>query len=195
MTGRFIVLEGPDCSGTTKQSQLLAERLKAQSIDVLLTAEPTHSSIGEEIRALLHGKDMPQPDAIQLLFCADRAEHVAQEILPALQRGTTVVSDRYTLSTLVYGAAQGIPEDWLRTINSRFPEPDITIITLPPLEVCRERMRHRLRQDQYENGEFQRKIHEAYAAVRQRKTVFVDTSQSKQESAAEIWQHVESLFL
>ena len=194
MTGHFIVLEGPDCSGTTKQSQFLTERLKEKGIDVLLTAEPTLGPIGKEIRTLLHGKDMPQPDAIQLLFCADRAEHVARMIVPALERGTTVVSDRYTLSTIVYGAAQGISEDWLRAVNSHFPKPEITIITLPSLEVCQERMGRRLLQDQYENNEFQRKIHNEYAAQKNPNTVFIDTAQSKQKSAEEIWKHVEPLF-
>ncbi len=194
MTGRFIVIEGPDGSGTTLHSKLLAEKLRIADIDVLMTAEPTKGPIGQEIRSMLHGETMPQVDAVQLMFCADRAEHVAKEILPALENGTTVICDRYTLSTIVYGAVQGLDEQWLRDINAHFPYPDLTIITLPPFDICIERMERRDELDQYEQVELQQKIYDAYAAIEQSNTIFIDTSKEKQDSANEVWSHVEELF-
>ena len=194
MTGRFIVIEGPDGSGTTLHSKLLAERLMERGIDVLVTSEPTDGPIGTEIRSMLCGNEMPQADAVQLLFCADRAEHVAKVILPALEKGTTVISDRYSLSTIVYGAAQGLDEKWLHELNDKFPLPDIRVIALPPLETCLERMKRRDTLDQYENGGLQKKVYEGYKNVDLPDTIFVDTSKEKQKTADEIWSHIEPLF-
>ncbi len=193
MRGTFIVLEGPDGSGTTLHSAFLADRIRAEGGDVLVTAEPTDGPIGANIRALLHGSGMPAPDATQLLFCADRAEHVATVILPALELGTTVISDRYALSTIVYGTALGLDEAWLRAVNSRFPKPDITIITLPPFAVCMERMGKRTARDQYEQQAFQQKVHTLYASLREPQCFSVDTSQSKEASAQEVWRLVSPL--
>ena len=101
MTGTFIVIEGPDGSGTTRHSSMLANNLRKNGKTVVLSAEPTNSPIGQEIRSILHGDSMPSPDAIQLLFCADRADHCANIIRPALEKGDTVVLDRYVLSTII----------------------------------------------------------------------------------------------
>ena len=194
MSGRFIVIEGPDGSGTSLHSNMLAERLMERGIEVLLTAEPTDGPIGTNIRTLLHGTEMPQADAVQLLFCADRAEHVAKDIIPALEAGKTVITDRYTLSTILYGSAQGLDENWLKEINSKFPTPDLRIITLPPIEVCFERMKRREKLDQYEKEQFQRTVYDLYAAYKNSNTVKVDTSREKQDTADEVWNHVEPLF-
>ena len=193
MTGAFIVLEGPDGSGTTLQSKLLAERLVSEDIDVLLTAEPTNGDVGKTVRSLLHGEHMPQADAIQLLFCADRAEHLANEILPALESGKTVISDRYSLSTIIYGGAQGVDTSWLEDINKHFRKPDITIITLPSFDVCQERIGRRDKRDHFEMVDFQRSVYDAYAAIGGENVFFVDTAGEKQESADKVWSYVQSV--
>jgi dTMP kinase len=192
--GRFIVLEGPDGAGTTRHSELLAERIaKEMDKSPILTAEPTDGPIGTMVRSLLHGEHRPQADSTQLLFCADRAEHVASVILPALSRGETVVCDRYTLSTIIYGSAQGLDEQWLRSINVAFPVPDLTVITLPPFEVCMERTGRRGVRDQFEQEDFQRGIYDAYAKLNEKNCVFVDTTGDKTDVAEEVWQHVRPL--
>lgn len=68
MPGRFIVFDGPDGSGTTRQSAIFADRLRKEGKAVVLTAEPTESAIGQEIRGMLNRDTMPSPGAIQLLF-------------------------------------------------------------------------------------------------------------------------------
>lgn len=195
MRGTFIVIEGPDASGTTRQSSFLAERIQQEQAEkeLLVTAEPTSGSIGQTIRTLLHGEEMPQADAMQLLFCADRAQHLAKEIIPALEAGKIVISDRYALSTIIYGAALGLDEQWLRNLNNQFLKPDITIIALPPFEVCMERMHNRNTRDQYEKQEFQKKVYDGYAALNEPNSFFVDTSQTKEASAEEIWAHIEPI--
>ena len=183
MSGHFIVFEGPDGSGTTKHSAMLADRLRSRGDIVLLTAEPTESSMGQEIRDILHRESMPSPDAVQLLFCADRADHVATLITPALKAGKTVVCDRYTLSTIVYGTAQGVDADWLTEVNAIFPKPDLTFITLPPFEVCMERISRRSAKDQFEMENFQRRVYQEYQSVEDPSIVFIDTSGKKEDVA------------
>lgn len=194
MAGKFIVLEGPDGSGTTRQSQLLTEHLRNRGETVVLTAEPTESAIGKEIRRMLSGDTLPSPDAVQLLFTADRANHVATVIAPALRAGKTVVCDRYAISTVIYGTALGLDADWLTQINSRFPQPDLTIVTLPPFDVCVSRLEKRKESDQFETTNFQRRVYEGYKSIEDTRTLFVDTSGEKHQTAEYILQQVDRHF-
>ncbi len=105
-TGLFIVLEGGEGSGKTTQAKLIAERLRAAPIDreVVLTAEPGSTPLGERIREMVlssHAGPM-DPHAETALYLADRADHVSRVIRPALDRGAIVICDRYTDSTIVY---------------------------------------------------------------------------------------------
>lgn len=188
MRGKFIVLEGPDGSGTTTQSKLLAETLRAQGRDVVLTAEPTDCAIGKFIREQLSLKTIASPSALQLLFCADRAWHIEHVIKPALAAGKTVISDRYVISTLVYGEALGLDPEWLLQVNTPFLEPDVMIIALPAFHVCIDRILQRKQLDVFENKIFQRKIYDLYERVLHDDptAIHVDTGRTKEESAREI---------
>lgn len=185
MSGRFIVLEGPDGSGTTTHSALLAETLRARGEDVLLTAEPTDSPIGTFIREQLKSHTIESPSALQLLFCADRAWHIEKVIKPALAAGKTVISDRYVISTLVYGEALGLDPDWLVRVNTPFLEPDIMIIALPPLHVCLDRIMKRTQLDVFENSRFQKLVYDLYekAGVEDPSVHVVDTGGEKEDVA------------
>ncbi len=194
MSGLFIVFDGPDGSGTTRQCAFLVDNLRKNHKNVLLTTEPTESAIGQEIRAMLHRDTMPSPDAIQLLFCADRANHVSTILEPALKKGQIVVSDRYALSTIVYGTAQGVDKEWLESINAKFPKPDLTFITLPPFEVCMERLNRRKSRDQFEMENFQRRVYENYKSLEDPSIIFVDTSGSKKKTADFVWQKYQEHF-
>ncbi|PIR54299.1 dTMP kinase [Candidatus Peregrinibacteria bacterium CG10_big_fil_rev_8_21_14_0_10_42_8] len=194
MTAKFIVIDGPDGSGTTRQSELLADRLRKAGDTVLLSAEPTNSSIGKEVRAMLHKESMPSADAVQLLFCADRADHVENVIKPALAQGNTVILDRYALSTIVYGKAQGVDGQWLETINAAFPKPDLTFITLPPFDVCMERIGRRSVQDQFEVESFQRRVYDYYKSIEDPRVVFVDTSGSKHQTSEMVYNKCAEFF-
>lgn len=194
MPGTFIVMEGPDGSGTTRHSELLAERMRSAGYDVVLTAEPTQGPIGLQIRSLLQGTALPPADALQLLFCADRAQHVAEVISPALEAGKVVICDRYALSTVVYGAATGLSRKWLTEINLAFPQPDLTIVTLPPFAVCMERIGKRGTLDQFEKASLQERVYEQYKTIKEPSTFFVDTSGDKNEVAEHVWQTVREYF-
>lgn len=145
--GLFIVFEGIDGSGKTTQAKRLFSYLKGGEGKQLLggrgaylTEEPTRGAIGRSIREALAGRRRLSPEALQLLFSADRAEHVAREIEPRLKRGITVISDRYFFSTLAYG---GITTDidWLWDVNRKFPLPDIVFLIDVPLRVAMARLR------------------------------------------------------
>jgi len=98
----FVTFEGIDGSGKSTQARLLYERLVADGRDVVLTREPGGTPLGERIRELLlHGDDMA-PWSEALLYAASRAQHVAEIIRPALDRGAWVVCDRYVDSSVAY---------------------------------------------------------------------------------------------
>jgi len=117
----FITFEGPDGSGKTTQIRLLARWLRARGREVALTREPGGTDIGDQIRDVLHNPlnaDMIALTEI-LLYSADRAQHVAQLIQPALAAGKIVISDRYADSTLAYqGYGRGLDLDALRAITT-----------------------------------------------------------------------------
>ncbi|MEO5534834.1 MAG: dTMP kinase [Pseudolysinimonas sp.] len=137
--GKFIVLEGLDGAGTTTQGALLATRLIEHGYVVELTKEPTDGSIGRIARAFTDGALHLEPATVALIFAADRIEHTV-EITALLDAGTWVVSDRYVASSLAYQTSQGLPFEWVRTLNSRAMEPDATIFVDTSVAVCVERL-------------------------------------------------------
>jgi dTMP kinase len=137
--GLFIVFEGPDGSGQSTHTELLAKWFEKKGRRVLVTKEPTNSLVGGIIRAILKKEWKVDMKTLQLLFTADRAHHLNTEINPLVNKGVYVVSDRYILSTLAFGS---IEEDleWLKQINSKFMIPDLTFILNVPGKICAERI-------------------------------------------------------
>ena len=116
----FITFEGPDGSGKTTQIRLLYKYLEEQGYSVLLSREPGGTSIGEQIRTVLHDvrNSAMLPNTEILLYSASRAQHVGQVIRPALERGELVLCDRYGESTMAYqGWGHGLDIGLLRTIT------------------------------------------------------------------------------
>jgi len=139
MKGLFIVFEGPDGSGQSTQSELLAKWFKKRKQRVLVTKEPTNSLIGGIIRSILKKEWKVDMKTHQLLFTADRAHHLTKEIMPLINKGINVICDRYILSTLAFGSLEA-DLDWLKQINSKFPKSDLTFILNVPGKICAERI-------------------------------------------------------
>ncbi len=163
MSGKFIVLEGPDGCGKTTQCERLLAALLAEGKDAMLTHENTSGPAGQLITQLLTEHRVMGPAAMQLLYTADRADHVETVIKPALAAGKTVISSRYRHSSIVYARALGIDHRWIQRANEPFPMPNITIVLLPPLEICLELIRKRKSADAYEKAaDLQERVHAAY---------------------------------
>ena len=184
--GPYIVLEGPDGGGSTTHAKLLCETLRNKGFDIVQTAEPTTGPIGTVIRAELRGKGIP-PDALQMLYSADRAWHMAKVVRPGMDAGKIVVGERCHLSTFVYGEALDLDVPWLEAMNAKFAEPDLMLVLMPPFEVCAARLGIRER-DMLEQDSLQRKVHVAYERyVREHPgAVLVDTSGDIAPVAAKI---------
>jgi thymidylate kinase len=140
MKGKFIVFEGIDGAGLTTQAELLEKYLRSKKYEVVLTKEPTNNLIGGIIRAALKKEWSTSNRTLQLLFSADRAHHLEKEIIPALENGKIVISDRYFISTIAYGMIE-LEKDWLKALNSKFLLPDIIFIIDVPVEVSIERIK------------------------------------------------------
>jgi dTMP kinase len=133
--GWFITVEGPDGAGKTTQAETLAEHLREQGLDVLLTREPGGTHLGERVRDLLlagGGTVATDPVTDALLFSAARRQLVTEVLRPALSRGQTVVCARYADSTLAYqGYGAGVPIERLRALEVIATDglvPDLTIL-------------------------------------------------------------------
>lgn len=144
----FIVFEGTDGAGTTTQGHQLAEHLRAEGKTVVRTAEPSEGPIGQLLRQVLRAPpgERMDPQAVALLFAADRVDHVARLIDPALQRGEWVVCDRYLGSSLAFQVVDGqgaIDAPWVLQINRTARVPDLTILLDLPSEVAVQRIEQR----------------------------------------------------
>ena len=151
--GLLLALEGGEGAGKSTQARLLAIWLRDQGYDVVATHEPGATKVGMRLRALLldtaHAGLSPRAET--LMYAADRAEHVASVILPALERGAIVVTDRYVDSSLAYqGAGRRLPLSDVADLNKWATGglvPDLTILLdLAPVEGLgrRERSADRL---------------------------------------------------
>nr|WP_230417073.1 dTMP kinase [Micromonospora tarapacensis] len=133
--GLFVVFEGGEGAGKSTQLAELAERLRSQGRDVVVTREPGATGIGARIRSLVldtTADEAPSPRAEALLYAADRAHHVATVVRPALVRGAVVISDRYVDSSLAYqGAGRTLPVDevsWLSSWATGGLKPDLVVL-------------------------------------------------------------------
>ena len=130
----FITLEGIEGSGKTTQISQLAACFNANGYKTIATREPGDTAIGKKIRTiLLDPNNSGMSDLCELfLYGADRAQHLAQVVIPSLNAGKIVLCDRFTDATTVYqGAARGIPKTLIDTIHSIVVKdltPDLTIL-------------------------------------------------------------------
>lgn len=201
--GLFITFEGPDGSGKSSQLRMLAERLRAEGWDVLETQEPGGTPIGLQIRRVLLDAANQElcPTAELLLMFAARAQNVDQWILPALAKGTIVLCDRFTDSTLVYqGAGRGLGADVVYEVDRiacRGLVPDLTLVIDIDTETGLARARHRNDQTQavetridQQAVSFHRKVREAYrqiAADEPGRIRLIEGSRSREEVAEDVW--------
>ncbi|MBN1245655.1 dTMP kinase [Candidatus Bathyarchaeota archaeon] len=158
--GAFICIEGLDGCGKTTQAKLLAKKL-GKSHSAVYTAEPSRGKIGTYIRkSYLYGEKRLSSVLEALLFAADRIEHVETEVLPALNEGRLVISDRYVYSSLAYQGAAGLSLEWIKKVNEHALQPDLAVfIDVNPNTVM---SRLKPKKSVMENLETQQKVREIY---------------------------------
>jgi dTMP kinase len=145
LPGYLIAFEGGDGAGKSTQARLLGEWLRSEEgHDVLLTREPGATSLGVRLRELLLSADHTvDPRTEALLFAADRADHVAAQVRPAMERGEIVVTDRYIDSSIAYqGAGRALDADDIANLSRWATDgllPDLTVLLDIPSEFARVR--------------------------------------------------------
>ena len=138
--GFFIDIEGLDGSGASTQVRLVAKELKKQGVKPYLTKEPTKGPIGKLVRQALERKwnSLP-PASVQLLFAADRGRHLNGEVIPRLEKGEMVITDRYAWASVAFGSVH-LSKEWLLELNRDFILPDLTVFIEVEPEICLERL-------------------------------------------------------
>lgn len=164
--GKFIVFEGIDGSGKTTQMRLLGDFLRERGMDVVLTQEPTHSPIGSLLRSCLGGGYETDERVIAALFAADRIDHITAKdgIRALLDRGTTVLCDRYYPSSLAYNGGL-VSFDWVYELNRPaigLLPPDLVLFLDVTPEESMARLSRRSERERYEQAELQRKLRDRY---------------------------------
>jgi dTMP kinase len=203
----LVTFEGPEGSGKSTQLRVLAERLRGSGRPVLETAEPGGTPIGLQIRrVLLDSKNHELcPTAELLLMFAARAQNIDQLILPALSKGTVVLCDRFTDSTLVYqGVGRGLGSEIVYEIDRiacRGLVPNLTLVIDIDVEtgLARAKQRSDFTQDvetrmEEQTVAFHDQVREAYRRLAEdepRRVRLIDGNRPPNQVADDVWRHVE----
>jgi len=197
--GRFVALEGNDGCGKSTQAARLVRRLEAAGLTVVATFEPGATELGRTLRQmLLDGELAVAPRAEALLMAADRAQHVADVIEPALARGAWVVSDRFVGSSLAYqGGGRGLGVDAVAALN-RFAtaelEPDLVVYLSAPPDVLRARQKAHRDRIESEGDGFLERVSAAYDDLAStRGWLLVDATPAPEVVEERIWSAVAQL--
>jgi len=204
VTGLFITLEGGDGAGKTTQAQLLTDWLEAEGRTVVRSREPGGTEVGVEIREIvLHHRGEVAPRAEALLYAADRAQHVATKLRPALARGEVIVQDRYIDSSVAYqGAGRVLGADEVRDLSLWAAEgllPDLTILLDLNETDARGRLdaaNKRFDRLEAEKGEFHARVRAAFldlAGQEPERFLVLDAAASADTIAAQVRARVATL--
>lgn len=203
--GNFIAFEGIDGSGKSTQIMLLAEKLRKEGVYCYTTMEPTNSPIGSLIHQIMTGRLKTDNRVIAGLFVADRLDHLLNEvdgIIPKINEGTTVITDRYYFSSYAYHSVD-MPMDWVIKANeqsSALLKPTITIFIDVSPDVAVERIaKNRFHQELFEKKSRLVKVRENYMRAfnlleKDEKIEIIDGNQSPEVIADKVWEAVRGYF-
>lgn len=201
--GRFITFEGPEGAGKSTHLKALAAKLEARGIPVLTTREPGGTKLGEAVRGLLQfdtAGEAPVPRAELLLFLASRAQLLERVIVPALEAGQWVLSDRFCDSTFAYqGFGRGMDVAELKAINGFATDrrmPDLTLLLDIPQSESRLRVTERKGpSDRFERERdaFHQRLAEGFRTLAKeepQRIVLIDSTQPQQQTEKAVWDAV-----
>ncbi len=200
--GYFISFEGGDGSGKSTQIKLLKEYLENKGFNVILTREPGGTNIGEKIRNIILDPDNKEMDSMTeaMLYAASRAQHVAQVIKPAVDRGDIVICDRFVDSSIAYqGYGRGLG-DSITIINSYAVAgymPDFTFLLKLKPQAGSKRIEGREKDRiELEAVDFHQKVYDGYEALEKTypdRIVGIDATGTIEEIKNIISKHVDDL--
>ena len=168
LSGRFIVLDGPDGCGKSTQTLMVYDWLKDQGVDVATFRDPGGTAVGEKIREVLLNPEHAEMSVRMelLLYMASRAQLLEEGIKPALSSNKCVVLDRWVTSTCAYqGFAGGFGvEDVIKIAEASLGRvwPDLTIVLDVDVETAAERMNRRLDRMEQKGAEYHKKVREGF---------------------------------
>ena len=151
MTGRFVVFEGLDGSGTSTQIAKLADWLRSRGVGVETSSEPTAGPVGAVIRLAIEKRITLDPAALALAFASDRIDHLRNPehgIDATTAWGRWALTDRYVLSSLAYQTSQGLPTAFVEGANAEARTPDLTVFVDTSVEVAAQRIQRRSHKDE-----------------------------------------------
>jgi len=201
--GKFITIEGIDCCGKSVLITNITKTLRKQTIPVLSTKEPGGSELGKQIRPILQAQEQPVTSIAEyLLFAADRAQHFSEVIIPALLKGTMVISDRCADSSVAYqGFGAGIDTDMIAQVNTwvmQGIEPDLVLYLDVSIDVAFERLKKRnstLTAFEKRDRDFWNRVQQGYESLftKRSNVVRIDANQSEQAVLADALSAIEKL--
>ena len=203
MKAKFITLEGIEGSGKTSSLKSITDLLDKKNISYIVTREPGGSSIGKELRAILLDPDTKiSPEVELMLMLSDRKDHVEKIILPNLEKGNWVVSDRFMDSSIAYqGGGRQLDKNLIISLTEHLnlPQPDLTLLFDLPVEISLSRVRARGELDRFEKEEleFHKRIRNTYldlAKNNSNRIEIVDSSQKIESMLNNVKQAIEKLF-
>ena len=203
MKAKFITLEGIEGSGKTSSIKSITDLLDKKNISYVVTREPGGSSIGKELRAILLDPDTKiSPEVELMLMLSDRKDHVEKIILPSLEKGNWVVSDRFMDSSIAYqGGGRQLGKKLIISVAEylNLPQPDLTLLFDLPVEISLSRVKARGDLDRFEKEEieFHKRIRNTYldlATNNSNRIKIIDSSQKIESMLNNVKKAIEKLF-
>ena len=203
MKAKFITLEGIEGSGKTSSLKSITDLLDKKNISYIVTREPGGSSIGKELRTILLDPDTEiSPEVELMLMLSDRKDHVEKVILPNLEKGNWVVSDRFMDSSIAYqGGGRQLDKKLIISLTDylNLPQPDLTLLFDLPVEISLSRVKARGELDRFEKEEleFHKRIRNTYldlAKNNSNRIKIIDSSKKIESMLNNVKQAIEKLF-
>ena len=203
MKAKFITLEGIEGSGKTSSLKSITDLLDKKNISYVVTREPGGSSIGKELRAIILDPETEiSPEVELMLMLSDRKDHVEKIILPNLEKGNWVVSDRFMDSSIAYqGGGRQLGKKLIISLSEylNLPQPDLTLLFDLPVETSLSRVKARGELDRFEKEEleFHKRIRNTYldlAKNNSNRIKIIDSSEKIESMLNNVKQAIEKLF-